>query len=56
MIIVSSTECRKRFHKYIRVAEGGEVVFVTRHGKPWFELTRHEPKPPLKTSSAPPRK
>jgi antitoxin (DNA-binding transcriptional repressor) of toxin-antitoxin stability system len=51
MITVSSTECRKRFHKYIRVAEAGEIVLVTRHGKPWFELKRHEPKPPPQSSS-----
>jgi antitoxin (DNA-binding transcriptional repressor) of toxin-antitoxin stability system len=51
MITVTSTECRKRFHYYTRVAEAGVVVVVTRYGKPWFQLQRHKSKSPTISKS-----
>ena len=42
MITVSITEAKRRFYELARIVEAGEVVVVTRYGKPWFKIVRHQ--------------
>ena len=42
MITVSITEAKRRFYELARIVEAGVVVVVTRYGKPWFKIVRHQ--------------
>jgi prevent-host-death family protein len=39
---VSAAEAKARFAQYLRQAEGGEFIIITRHGKPVVALVKAE--------------
>ncbi len=39
--LVSMTEARRYFEQLCERAEKGEIITLTRHGKPVADLTRH---------------
>src|SRR5882672_9460202 len=38
--IITTTEARKRFHHYVRLAAKGETIVITRRGVPAAQLVR----------------
>ncbi|HWD29055.1 MAG TPA: type II toxin-antitoxin system prevent-host-death family antitoxin [Rhizomicrobium sp.] len=44
MKVVSITECRKKFEELLAEVEKGEVITVTRYGKPFFDIQQRQKK------------